>query len=351
LRRPHPLALASALIAAALTCTTASTARGAEQPERVLIRSPERGSALLGEAIIRVRGELSALGLSSDLASFGEITAPGDASEGVRGELTFEEDGPFIRIRAFGPAASSGVTEELDTRVVGVTAEVVAVRAVETLRAALTGSNEKPRTAPARPEPPPQPIVVTPSPRTHELSLAPSSRGALSIWAGPTSSFDPGSRQVGLGGELGLFYGQSSCFGGVAAHSTWPARALHESEGRVDLRRIGALGRLGCTLTLSPAVELWVTVGGGVARYHVEGYAAPGYVGRRHHHDSPVVALGVGATAWFSPVFGAYLRLEGSYAVKAPALDVNYREVATLERPAVWLSTGLVVEIGIGTSR
>jgi hypothetical protein len=109
------------------------------------------------------------------------------------------------------------------------------------------------------------------------------------------------------------------------------------------LHRSAALARLGLTLELSASTELWLLLGAGVARYGIEGKPATGYIGTRGHHDSPVLAAGIGATAWLSRHWGGYLHLEAALATDAPAVRANQREIAVLDRPALGASIGLVV--------
>lgn len=338
-----------ALAGAVLALVTAPRVARAEPSQRVSIRVPAHVDALLEEALVRVRGELGAMGLEADVrqSANGGEPAPTLREGGVGGTLVVERDGAWIRIRAFGPALAVPAVQELDTRRSDVTAEVVAVRAVEALRAVMAGLPERrptpPRTAAAKPSPPP-PKPPRPSAGKGSLaSLAPRGESSLSLWAGASAYYDLEPQRPALGAELGAFWGRSSFFAGALLSTSLLRTALHDAVGQVYVRRSTALARLGVTLELSQSAELWLMAGGGVARFGVQGKAATGYVGVTGQHDSPVLAAGVGGTGWLSRYLGAYLRLEASLATDPPAARVAQREIAVLERPTLGASLGVVV--------
>lgn len=322
-----------------------AASRSAEaEPQRVSIHVPARADPLLDEALVRVRGELGAMGLEAEVRS-GE---PGEtrAAEGIGGTLIVERDGAWIRIRALGPASAAPAVQELDTRRADVSAEVVAVRAVEALRAVMTGLPERRPKEPIAPPPKPPNPPESPSPppaRSNAPSIAPRDEAALSVWSGPSALYDISPSRAALGAELGVFWGRSSWFGGAQLGTSLLRTKLDDAVGKVYIRRSTALARLGLTLELARSSELWFMLGGGIARYNVQGKAAPGYVSESGHHDSALFAGGVGATTWFSPHFGAYLRLEAAFAADAAAVRVTAREIAVLERPTLTAALGLTV--------
>jgi hypothetical protein len=143
--------------------------------------------------------------------------------------------------------------------------------------------------------------------------------------------------------EFGAFWGRSSLFAGALFSTTLLRVAFHDAVGDAHVRRSTAQARLGVTLELTQASELWLTMGAGIARYGVEGTASAGYVGLSRSHDSALLAAGIGGATWFSPNFAAFLRLEAGLATDAPALRMTEREIAVLERPTLHASLGLVV--------
>lgn len=312
------------------------------EPRRVTIQVPAKADALLDEALVRVRGELFAMGLEAEIqtADTGPIhPGPNPSAEG---RLIVERDGPWIRIRALGPSSATPAFQELDTRRADVTAEVVAVRAVEALRAMMSGLPE-PR--PAKPAPAPAPLTrqappSAPAPTRVTLSLAPTGKGALSVWLGPTFLYDA-SQRTSLAAELGAFWGRSAWFGGVQLGTSLLRAKLEDPAGQVYVRRSSALARFGRTFQLSPANELWLAVGSGLVRYGVHGEAAPAYVSASGQHTTLLMAGGVGATSWFSSRLGAYLQLDTTFAARAAAVRVAAHEIAVLERPTVTAGLGI----------
>lgn len=340
------------MLALALAAGVASSAvaRAAEsEPQRVSIRVPSQADPLLDEALVRVRGELGAMGLDAVVEPSGSASEAPRAGRaaGSGGTLIVERDGAWIRIRAFGPASAVPVLQELDTRRPDVSAEVVAVRAVEALRAVMSGLPERraraaePTKAP-KPAPRPTPPLASQGPAA-ETSLAPANESALTLWAAPNVLYDPGPGSSALGAELGAFWGHSSLFAGALLGTTLLSTSLQDVAGRVDLRRSTALARLGARFYLASSLELWLMLGGGLARYDIEGDAVPGFVGVSNRHHSALLATGAGATGWLSRHFGAYLRLDATLATDPPAILSVKREIALLEQPTLSVALGIIL--------
>jgi hypothetical protein len=329
-------------LAAAGVAQLCATHGALAEPRRVTIQVPAKADALLDEALVRVRGELFAMGLEAEIQTAGTSPIHPAANPSLEGRLILERDGSWIRIRALGPSSATPAFQELDTRRADVTAEVVAVRAVEALRAMMSSLPEpraaKPAAAPAPPRVQAPPPVSAP-PRV-AVSLAPRDKGALSVWLGPTFLYDV-PRRTSLAAELGVFWGRSAWFGGVQLGTSLLRAELDDPAGQVYVRRSSALARFGLTFQLSPANELWFVVGSGLARYGVHGEAAPGYVSASGHHTTLLLAGGVGATSWFSSLMGAYLQLDTTFAARAASVHVTAQEIAVLERPTVTAGLGL----------
>ncbi|MGC4090359.1 MAG: hypothetical protein QM756_21270 [Polyangiaceae bacterium] len=340
------LALARAIVVFGV----AALPRLSRAEPRVLIEVPQAPDAVLDEALNRVRGELSAVGLGADVrVQVGEQTEP-KLDAGVEGALSLVRDGSLIRIRAYGPLSSTPVVQELDARASDVTAEVVAVRAVEALRAvtvAFRRAEQKPEAKP--PAPPPAPKALPPAPPTPPSArpaFAPRGQhGAISVALGPAAFYDVDSRTLGLGGELSAFYGKFPCFGGPSLSSTLYRPLLEVSAGSVDTRRLSAALRVGCSVELPRPFELWFSLGGGAALYSVEGSATNGFVGHALHHTTPFFTAGVGVSVWLSSRLAVYSHLDASWASDAGALRVAGSELAQLERPLLWGALGVALQI------
>lgn len=345
------LVLASAVIACRVTLLPASV----HAEPRVVIEVPDAPDPVLAEALNRVRGELAAVGLEAAVQLFhGDAPVPG-LEPGVEGALAIERENSVIRIRAWGPLSAEPVVQELDSRAPSVTAEVVAVRAVEALRAvtvAFRAREKKPPETKTEAAPPPAPKVaesappVRPPRRSSRPALAPrGGRGALTLLLAPNTFYDVDSRTLGVGGELSAFYGRAPCFIGPQLTSTLYRPALKVDAGRVDARRMSAALRAGCSLELGDAVDLWFALGAGLAFYDVEGDPAPGFVGKRARHSSPFMTAGLGVSFWFSSYVGAFVRLDGSLATDRGTIRVLGSEIAALERPLLWGALGVAFQV------
>src|SRR5262249_35115347 len=138
----------------------------------VLIVTPSNTSPLIDEGVVRVRGELSALGLTTENESEGKSSTT-SARPAYQGTLVFERFGDWLRIQAWNPNLAMPVTQWIDTSDPSVDAEVLAVRAVEALRAALLPYLRRP------PEPKESPAPATPSPASTRPSSSTGVPGAL----------------------------------------------------------------------------------------------------------------------------------------------------------------------------
>ncbi|HET9929981.1 MAG TPA: hypothetical protein VFQ35_04805 [Polyangiaceae bacterium] len=348
LRSRPLLVLASALVACGVTALPASV----HAEPRVLIEVPDTSDPVLTEALNRVRGELSAVGLDADVHPFhGEAPEP-VLESGVEGALSLERENSIIRIRAWGPLSPEPVVQELDTRASDVTAEVVSVRAVEALRAVTVAFRKRepkpvePPKPPPRPEPPPPPPPKPVPRKVARPALAPrGEHGALTFTLAPNSFYDVDSRTLGVGGEVGAYYGRFPCFVGPQLTSTLYRPALRVDAGTVDTKRLSAALRAGCSLELGGAFELWVSLGGGLARYDVEGHPASGFRGNRVQHSSPFLTSGVGASLWFSTHVGVFARVDASVATDTAAIRVLGAEIASLEKPLLWGAVGIALQV------
>jgi hypothetical protein len=316
----------------------------------VLIEMPDAPDPVLDEALNRVRGELSAVGLGADVRLFHGAAAEPTLDSGVEGALAIERDGSVIRVRAWGPLSPAPIVQELDARASDVTAEVVAVRAVEALRAVMLAfkqrAHKEAELAP-QPKPAPEPAPKPRAPRRRDrAALAPrGDHGAVTLWAAPNTFYDFDSRTLGIGGELGAYYGRFPCFVGPTLGSTLYRPSLEVAAGSIDTRRVSAALRGGCSLELGDVFELWLSLGGGVAFYNVEGHANTGYVGRGVRHTSAFVIGGIGASAWLSRYFGLFTRVDLSVATNAGGLRVAGAEIAALERPLWWGALGVQLQL------
>lgn len=352
--RLHLLVLVLAVIGALTAAVPAWAA-----PARVLVFRPHPPSAVLEEALVRVRGELAAVGLVVEVRpleeaprSDGFVTAPG-----TYGGLLLDQTGEVIRIRAYSPDSSVPVEQQVDSADSNVDAEVVAVRAVETLRAVMLEyarrAREKDeeipdpvtgftRIGPAQKKPPrspPRAPIDTPSPRAGE------SASWLGLRAGPELALDTTalSPSAGVGAALRLrprWYFLE--LGGSV--NFLPARASRAA-GEVELTRSALDLRAGGVIQLSEALELSLSVGGGAGSYAVRGIAAEGYVGRSTRHFSALASSALACELYPTRHLGAYASVHGTFAFDAPRVRVDGRTVATAKQPELAGSIGVALRL------
>ncbi len=315
---------------------------------RVVVAMPHDAPALLQEAGVRAQGELSAVGL---VAEREPLTPSARAARrashwagDVYGMLELEQRGRWLWIHAWAPRSTRPIDERVDLNATGVTAEVIAVRAVETLRAAMLeyarrerggvpeavkgftrftreGAATRPASAPAAPAP-----------------LSP----PLAFWAGPAVSLHAGA-SPDLGVQLGALVGRGHAFAAAAFETTLYDLALTAPHGSADVRRQALWVQLGARFRPTRSWEVATRGGAGYAAFAIEGEGDAGYRGRSTKHGSAALMLGVSSTYWATRSFGLYGSVGGRLALAAPTIVIANKPVVTLDRPSFVLSLGVNV--------
>ena len=161
----------------------AAPALGNDAPTTVIVSS-NLTDARLTRALVLIRGELSALGLDVQVRSAGVADAP-SASEATSQRLSLEVKDGAIIVRVFEAGAQAPLVESVDFDGPEVTAEVIAVRAFEALRAARLLPAQAPRAAAPKAPAEHPPAEHPPAERTSTTrTLAPTPTLQLSL--GPT---------------------------------------------------------------------------------------------------------------------------------------------------------------------
>lgn len=364
--------LALALTCAIVTLLCPVFAHAAE-PARIVILRSQAADPLIDEALIRTRGELTGFGLESSVLHAEPDTLEHLPSFGadVYGVLLLARSERGVEIRAYSPGSTQPLVQEIDPQKPGVNAEVVAVRAVETLRAALLEYAQRAQakeetlppavTAFAEDRPaersPKQPEPAAPSPPAPDVKpepvppqdtgprpvvVVPRERPKLRIWIGPAVSFDAeAAGRPGLGAEVGAAFEPAWLLVGLNASATLSPWRVEAAAGSATIQRRSAELHFGTRWALSRA-DIVPTVGAGLASYTVEGEANTGYRDRSANHLSGVFSVSLGTAYWFMHRLGVYLSLRGTAGTDAPVVRIDEREVITLERPTLSLSLGLI---------
>jgi hypothetical protein len=319
-------------------------------PPRVIVIVPAPRAAVIERALLLIRGELAGVGLGAEVREQAPAgVAP--VSDGVYGVLSLEAIGSTTVIRAYAPGDAKPIVANVDADEAGVDAEVIAVRAVETLRAAVLqfaqahqeglpdavrGFAQLPKApAPAPRAPPPRPRPPPPAP----LQTPP-----LQVFFGPELTWQP-RLLPSLGAQGGFILGPRWGFVALGFESTLYRSELSAPAGRAEIsRRVLAL-QLGARFRLARNWEVTTRAGTGYASYAISGKPEPGYLGLAPSHGSLIVSAGVGAAYYFRRELGVYLNLAGGVALNAPIVRIAGDEASSLDRPSFAISSGALLGI------
>jgi len=322
----------------------AAPALGNDAPTTVIVSS-NLTDARLTRALVLIRGELSALGLDVQVRSAGVADAP-SASEATSQRLSLEVKDGAIIVRVFEAGAQAPLVESVDFDGPEVTAEVIAVRAFEALRAARLLPAQAPRAAaPKAPaEHPPAehpPAEHPPAERTSTTrTLAPTPTLQLSL--GPTFTQNlQGLPQ--LGAQAALRVGPSWGFVALGGETSLTGLDFERNAGSVQVSRSSLFLQLGARLRLHHAWEVSAGVGLSYLHYGARGVAEPGYLAQDLNHATGGASLSFRGAYYFARAFGAYLDLGGLVAFDAARVRLGDESVVTLDRPSFVLGLGVLL--------
>jgi len=323
----------------------AGTARAADLPSTVVVSANE-SDARLSRALVLIRGELSALGLDVKVRS----EEGGDASP-TGGEISSQrlsldvKDGVVV-VRVFAAGAASPLIESVDLDGPELSAEVIAVRAVEALRAARLlptpaqrDSTPKPPPDPAATEPKP---VVAPPARTTPVATQERPTPILQLALGPAFVEQlQGLPQTSA--RAALLVGPRWGFVALGVEGSLAASEFEGEAGSARVSRRALFMQLGARLRLDHAWEVNARSGVSYVHYAARGLAQPGYLAQDLAHDAAAASLTVGGAYYFFRTFAAYLDLSGLVAFDAARVRVGQETVATLDRPSFALGAGALL--------
>ena len=318
----------------------------ADTPPRVIVVAPAPRAAVVERALLLIRGELAGEGLSAEIRAEEPPTTP--VAVGVYGVLWLDAGGSTTVIRAFAPGDPRPIVANVDAGDAGVDAEVVAVRAVETLRAAVLqfaqahrdglpeavrGFAQLPKATPPA-EHPPSPPPTLPRPRV----------ATGQAFIGPELAWQP-HLSPSVGARAGLSVGPRWGFVAAGFESTLYRSKISADAGHAELSRQVVFLELGARFQWASVWEVTTRAGAGYAHYAVAGTPTPGYLGLELDHESMLASLGVGGAYYFGHTLGAYLNFGGSVALDAPNVRIADQAEATLDRPSFAVSSGLLVAV------
>lgn len=332
---------------------------------------------------MRAQGELFAVGLASARTATVPTESPENSSESssdaprlptdVYGLLVLEQREGTIIIHAWAPHATASLDARVDLNAPGVTAEVLAVKAVETLRAAMLQFARRERGAvpeavrgftklpseeaatdpappPKPPSPPAPPKSPPPEPEPEPAEPPPDEPGPiatgrlgaaapLGAWLGPQVALEPGAG-ASVGGQLGLLVGPQWGFAAVVFDTSFGRLELDAAEGDAKVQRRALTLQLGGRLQPARACELFARAGVGYAAFDVRGRGEEGFRGLHVTHESFTLQTNAGVSWWLTRTFGLYASLGAVLAFDAPSVRIAGHRAATLDHPSLSLSLG-----------
>lgn len=304
----------------------------------MVIVSADAPDARLARALVLIRGELSALDVQvriADASDASDAALPTPATANERLSLDVKEG--VVVVRVYAPGALTPMIESVELDGPDVNAEVIAVRAVEVLRAARLLPAQAPRATLGKPIEAPKPAPA-PSP----LPLQDPSTPALQLAIGPSlTQSTQGSPQ--LDGQLGVLIGPRWGFVAVGAGTSLFSSEFERAAGHAQIARRALFLQLGARLRVQRAWELNARGGVSYLHYSANGSAQPGYLDRELAHRTAAVSLSVGGVYYFVRSFGVYLDLGALIALDAARVRVDNQSVATLDRPSISLGAGALL--------
>jgi hypothetical protein len=238
------------------------------------------------------------------------------------------------------------------------TAELIAVRALETLRAALIQFARRAECAerpysevvkrfvrvdvvlPQPPPPPPLPVVVDRAAEEPAAELP----SLLHVWLGGLFLVNSESGDPGWGGSGQLFVGRGwlsvgGRFSGL--FSPLELKGTDSAVGSAEVSRFAAELELKAQLRLGQRASYFFQAGGGLAVFPVYGLPGTGFEGRHATLTSPVLSAETGAVFQVSNETGIYASIGSSLSTRAPQIRLAGQEVATLDQPMIALYLGI----------
>lgn len=344
---------------------------------RVIIWTPASADPVIREALILTGGELAAVGLQVDVRSYrddelradSEILKPlAGTEDDVFGKLVFARSGSQLTVYAFAPGLDAPITQVEGVAGSGPDPEIVAVRAVEVLRAAMLQYARQPRAnddalpstvtgftqaapSPAESKKPERAAPLSTSPAANERTDSDADEPHAGVerrwqlWAGPMLWVDVEPRLVGVGPRLTLLATHDAYGAGLTLDAGWSMNEVRGSEGVARVRRLSALAQFQAHLWWSQRAFGFARAAIGVAHYRVAAEAAPGFVAQTGEHLSPSIAIELGTGYWLSDWLGAYVSTGSTLAIDPAQVRFAGREVAIIDRPALVSSLGLMLRL------
>jgi hypothetical protein len=344
--RSHLCPLAAALLLLAITSISAAN----PAPSRVAVVRPPAADEVAGDVTTRILAELSAAGF--DVV---EIDAPPDAIARSAVEAPSKAIATFAVERVGSrPAVDVWLSDQITGKTTvrrldfesGTSdraSAILAIRAVDLLRASLLELMVPPK-APAE-KPPEAPSDVTTFVRAASAPVREAPRGLLDgvgieIDAGAIHGFS------GVGPSAGIALRGSYGIGRFAARIT-----LAGLEVGPTLRAPGGSATYGQEIGLVEGIysgpvygplSAFLSAGAGAYHIHVKGSADPPNTAASPNLWSPAAAIGGGAGLRIAPGAAAVLSAHGVLTARRAAVDIAGVEAGRTGQPSLFATLGIL---------
>ncbi|HEY3256735.1 MAG TPA: hypothetical protein VGJ91_22415 [Polyangiaceae bacterium] len=326
----------------------AATGWGSDGTSTVIVSS-NTADARMTRALVLIRGELSALGLDVQVR-VADATDPTSAGEPTSERLSLDVREGVIVVRVFAAKAEAPLVESVDLDGPEVTPEVIAVRAVEALRAArLLPAQPQRAVAPKPPaeHPPAEHPSAEHLPAEHPPAEHPAAPRVLPIpilqlSLGPTFVQNTqGLPQVSA--RVAALVGPHWGFAALGAEASLSQPEFEGAAGWAQISRRTLFLQLGARVRVHRAWELNARGGLHYLHYRASGAAHPGYREQDLTHSTGAASLSFGGAYYFVRAFGVYLDLSGLVAFDAARIRLGDENVVSLDRPSLALGVGVLL--------
>lgn len=345
----------------------ADTSGGSSSDARICLVAPRGQSELLEDALHRIVAELHAVGFVVERVEpaapnrhpeHGPQTLPRTGCRGADGHLLLRPSAVTLSILASARAEDTPVRQDLRLSEKDTTAEVIAIRSVEGLRAAMIQAMRSRQSGPSPPESirrftrysaesastaspseGPAPSATSSVPEERGRARADDGQGHASARSAKAlfavgAGVDASAGELGIPAELAVSWrlralALGALFDASLLPADWDAAA-----GQVSVRQYSLLGRVAWRAPCGDVVECELGVAFGVRALSME--ASDRFNGEvtAENHVSPVVSGDAFAGYFFDPHWGFGARIRAGSLLDAPVV-MAAGEQKTWGRPTV----------------
>jgi hypothetical protein len=329
-------------------------------PSRVVVIRPPATDQVTAEAIHRVAGELVAAGFevafldaSPERDARAQLAAAAERLDPVATFAIFPlREGGAAEVWLTDRTSGKTVIQRIETRSISPShvSAVLAVRAVEVLRASFLDLRPKRESeTPAEQSSPPQ-RDVPPSSGTSPLTRngvgkTPSERSSLqSLAASVGVAFLHGFQGIGAGvlPVAKFSYGMGAWAGRLSFAGLGPSVRVDGAVGSALIHQELVSAELLAVFVNHRFFAMFGSMGGGIYHFRLAGEGATPYYGKEGDLTTPVFTAGVGAEARLGPHFSMILDVTALFPRTTAVIRFMDAEVASAGRPSLLAAVGVV---------